>query len=72
MADIMLVLPREQLGEHLVGGDGANCERRDEFFGRLGQYRPHTGAAFAQPPNEVETFIGGDTATDDQENPPAR
>ena len=68
MADILLVLAVEQIGEDMVGGQRADRQRRDETLRGLGHDGAHRGAALAQPADQVERFVGGDAAADDQEN----
>ena len=66
--DVMLVQPVEEFREHLVAGDRTDRERGDERFRRRGQDRLHIGAALAQPPDQVERFVEGDPAGDDEQD----
>ena len=68
MADILLVLAVEQIGEDMVGGQRADRQRRDELLRRLGHHGAHRGAALAQPADQVERLVGGDAAADDQQD----
>ena len=68
MADILLVLAVEQLGEDVVGGQRADRQRRDEMLRSVGHDGAHRGAALAQPADQVERLVGGDAAADDQQN----
>ena len=68
MADILLVLAVEQVGEDVVGGQRADRQRRDEVLRGLGHDGADGGAALAQPADQVERLVGGDAAADDQED----
>src|SRR4051812_40388091 len=68
MPDIVLVLAVEELGEDLVAGDRTDGERRYEGFRPGSQDCPHTGAAFAQSPDQVERLVERDPAGDDEED----
>ena len=68
MADILLVLAVEQLGEDMVGGQRADRQRRDEMLRGRGHHGAHRSAALAQPADQVERLVGGDAAADDQED----
>ena len=68
MADIMLVLPVEQLGEDMVGGQRADRKRRDELLRRRRHDAAHRSAALAQAADQVERLVGRDAAADDEEN----
>ena len=72
MADIVLVLAVEEIGEDLGGRQGADGERGNEFGGRSGHHRRHRGAALAQAADQVERLVGRDAAADDQQHPFAR
>src|SRR5690606_26179447 len=67
MADIVLVLTVEQLGEDAITRDGADRQRCDELLSSRRHDRPHPRPALPQAPDEVETLVGGNTATEDQE-----
>ena len=69
VADLALVVEVEQVGEHALVGERADRERRHEFLRRLREHGAHAHIPLAQAPDEVETFIGGDAAADDEENP---
>src|SRR5690606_24073333 len=66
MADIVLVLTVEQLGEDAITRDGADRQRCDELLSSRRHDRPHPRPALPQAPDEVETLVGGNTATEDQ------
>ena len=68
MADVELAGRIEQVGEHLFADQGAGRQRRDEMLGRLGENAADIDAAFFQPPDQVERFVGGDAAADDQQD----
>ena len=72
MADIVLVLAVEQVGEDMVGRQRADRQRRDEFL-RGGRHdTAHGGAALAQAADQVERLVGRDAAADDQQDALAR
>jgi len=47
MADVVLALPVEQIGEHMIGRQRSYRQRRDEFLRRLRQHAPHPSPALA-------------------------
>src|SRR5690606_16212279 len=67
MADIVLVLTVEQLGEDATTRDGADRQRGDELLSGGRHDCPHTRPALSQAPDEVETFVGGNATSEDQE-----
>ena len=68
MADIEFVIGIEQIGKHALAGNGAGRQRRDEFLGRLGEDAAHLKPALLQPPDQIERFIRGNAAANDQQN----
>ena len=68
MADIMLVLPVEQVGEDVIRRQCADGKRRHELLRSLRHDTAHRRTALAQPPDQVERFVGGDAAADDQQD----
>jgi len=68
MADILFVLPRKQIEEHMVRRQRTDGQRRDEFLRPAGHHRAHAGAALAQPADQIQALIGGDAARDDEED----
>jgi hypothetical protein len=58
----------ELVGMHRILRQRGDRQRGDEFLGVLGQATTHVGALFAQAADQVQTFVGGDAARDDQEN----
>lgn len=71
MPDIVLVLAGEQIAKDLVRGQCTDGQGRDKFFRCLGQHRAHMRTALAQAADQVETFIGGNAAADDEKNMPS-
>src|SRR5690606_38479754 len=67
MADIVLVLTVEQLGEDAITRDGADSQRCDELLSGGRHDCPHTRPALSQASDEVETFVGGNATSEDQE-----
>ena len=68
VADVEFMRRIEQVGEHAPAGDGAGRQRRDELLGGLGEDAAHGELAFLQPADEVERFVGGDAAADDEQH----
>ena len=68
MADIMLVLTVEKLGEDMVGGERADRKRRDELTRGRRHDAAHRSAALAQPADQVERLVGRDAAADDEQD----
>ena len=72
MPDIVLVLTGEQVGKDLVRGQCTDGQGRDKFFRCLGQHRAHMRTPLTQAADQIETFIGGNAAADDEKNMPPR
>ena len=70
MADIELALRVEQVGEDVLAGERADRQRRDEFCAASVMTHAHRDAALAQPADQVERFVGGDAAADDEQDAP--
>ena len=68
VADVVLVLAVEEVGEDMVGRQRADRQRRDEFLRGGGHDAAHGGAALAQAADQVERLVGRDAAADDQED----
>ncbi|OIQ74203.1 hypothetical protein GALL_441510 [mine drainage metagenome] len=68
MAHLCLVGQVEQRAIGLGPGEGGDRQWCHEFLGRMGQYRPHLCAAFAQAADQIQRFVGRDTAADDQKD----
>jgi hypothetical protein len=68
VADILLVLTREQIGVDVTARERADGQRGDEFLRACRHDGPDLGAALAQPADEVERLVGGDAAGDDQQD----
>ena len=68
VADVELASRIEQVREHALARQRAGRQRRDEFLRRLGENAAHGEAVFFEPADEIERLVGGDAATDDEEN----
>ena len=68
MADIVLILAIEQIGEDMVGRQRADRELGDELLRRRRHHAAHRGTPLAQPPDQVQRLVGGDAATDDKQD----
>ncbi len=69
VADVMLVIAVEKLAEDAVTRYRANGKRGHELLGSRGQDAPNRDATLAQPADQVQAFVGGNPATDDEEHP---
>jgi hypothetical protein len=70
VADVELARRIEQLGKRALAGQCAGRQWCDEFLRRLGENAAHDKPALLQPANEVERFVGGNAAADDQQHAP--
>ena len=68
MTDVELALRIEQIGIGALAAQRAGGKRRDEALRGGGENAAHLGAAILQAPDQVERFVGGDAAADDEEN----
>ncbi len=68
VADVELASRIEQVREHALPRKRARRQRRDEFLRCLGENATHGEAVFFEPADEIERLVGGDAATDDEEN----
>ena len=68
MADIMLVLAVEEVGENVVGGKRADRKRRDELPRGGCHDAADRSAPLAQAADQVERLVGGDAAADDEQD----
>ena len=68
MADIEFALRVKQIGVGALAGERAGRERRDEMRRRRREDAAHVRAAILQPPDQVERFVGGDAAADDEQH----
>ena len=66
VADLALVVEIGRLGEHAIGGEHADRQRRDELPRRLGHDRAHRRPALAQAADQLQALVGGDAAADDR------
>ncbi len=68
VADILLVLSRKQVGEHVVSGERPDGKRCHELLRARCHHRPDRGAALAKASDQLEAFIGRDAAGDNEED----
>ena len=68
MADVEFALRIEQIGVSALAGERAGGKRRDEVLRGRGEDAAHLRAAVLQTPDQIERFIGGDAAADDEED----
>jgi hypothetical protein len=68
VADVEFMRRVEQVGIDAPAADRACRQRSDELRSRLGENAPHDDAAFLHAPYEIERFVGGDAAADDQQH----
>ena len=68
MADVELAVRIEQIGENALAAQRAGGERRDEVLRGGGQDAAHLCIPVLQAPDQVERFIGGDAAADDEQD----
>ncbi len=68
MTDVELAVRIEQVGMNAFAAQRGGGERRDEMLRGGGEDATHLGAAVLQPPDQIERFIGGDAAADDEQH----
>src|SRR5580704_4328560 len=68
MADVELALRIEQIGENALAAQRAGGERRDELLRGGGEDAAHLRAAVLQAPDQIERFVGGDAAANDEQD----
>ena len=68
MADLVLVVEIEQIGEHPVVAERGDRQRRHELLRRARHHRAHRHAVLAQAAHEVEALVGGNAAADDEQD----
>ena len=71
MADVEFALRIEQVGIGAFAGQRAGGKRRDEVLRGGGEDATHLRAAILQAADQIERFIGGDAAADDEQDAPA-
>jgi hypothetical protein len=71
MPHLALLGQREKVGVNALGAERGGGERRHEMSRALRHDDAHHCATLAQAADQIEAFIGGDAARDDQQNPPA-
>src|SRR4029078_2519163 len=68
MTDLGLVLEVEEIGEGFFFREHRERQRRDEFGAAACQNRVHARPPLFQAAREIEALIGGDAATDDEQD----
>ncbi len=68
VADLLLVVEIEQVGEHALRRQRADRKRRHELGRGARHHGAHGGAALAQPADEVEALVGGNAAADEEQD----
>ena len=68
VADLALVVEVEQFAEHALAGERPDRQRRDELRAQPWSSPPARPPALAQPPDQLQAFVGGNAAADDQDN----
>ena len=70
MADVKFTLRIKQIGMGALAGKRASRKRRHKMLRGGGENAAHARAAIPQAANEIERFVGGNAATDDEKNAP--
>ena len=70
MADIEFALRIEQVGVGAFTGERASRKRRNEMLRGGGENAAHANAAILQAADQIERFVGGNAATDDEQDAP--
>ena len=68
MADVELAVRIEQIGENALAAQRAGGKWRDEMLRGSGEDAVHLGAPVLQAPDQVERFVRGDAAADDEQD----
>ena len=68
MCSMASSLRREQIGDHLLAGEGGEREGLNEFFGGAGHGHPHLVSLLHERAREFRGLVGGDAATHAEEN----
>ena len=68
MADVELAVRIEQIGENALAAQRGGGKRRDEMLRGGGEDAAHLHAAVLQAADQIERFIGGDAAADDEQD----
>ncbi len=71
VADVEFALRIEQIGIGAFAGQRADGQRRDEVLRGRRENAAHVRAAVLQAADQIERFIGGDAAADDEQDAPA-
>ena len=67
VADLALVIEVEKIGEDPVVGQGTDRQRCDELLRCSRHDCTHRYSAFPCAPDQLQAFVGGDAAADDQQ-----
>ncbi len=68
VADLAFLVEVEQIDEHAVAGECADRQWRHELGRSLGHDGANGVSALARPTDQVQAFVSGDAAADDQQN----
>ncbi len=71
VADLTLVVEIEQVGKHALVAERSDRQRRHELLGGFCHDGSNRYPAFPQAPDQVEAFVCGDAAADDEDDTPA-
>ena len=66
VADLAFAVEVEQVGQHEIVRQRADRQRRHELLRRLGHDGAHAEPALAQAADQIQAFVGGDAAADDE------
>ena len=68
MADVELALRIKQIGVGALAAERAGGKRRHEVLSGAGENAAHLRAAVLQAADEIERFVGGNPAADDEKD----
>src|SRR5580704_6046081 len=68
MTDVELALRIEQIGENALAAQRAGGERRDEMLRGRGEDAAYLCIPVLQAADQIERFVGGDAAADDEQD----
>jgi hypothetical protein len=68
MSDVKFTRGIEQVGKDALPDERACRQRGHELLCRFGEDAAHGDVALFQPPDQIQRFIGGNAATDDEQD----